>query len=138
MVESVWGSANGYNITFKHDKGDVWKADVPFSTDGEYVLEMYARDTAGNVGYLATMLFIITGYTLQGFVVPRGYEAANKTIDYSGLPTLHDILSKISENDISSDLAIDEFSGETTERGYSSERIFCWRERDGLRRTDSL
>lgn len=59
MVVRVYGSANGVDITFTPIGDDRWKCAVPKFPSGEYVVDLYAEDEAGNVGYAATVLFVV-------------------------------------------------------------------------------
>lgn len=59
MVVRVYGSANGVDITFTPIGDDRWECTVPKVPSGEYVVDLYAEDEAGNIGYAATMLFIV-------------------------------------------------------------------------------
>lgn len=59
MVVRVYGSANGVDITFTPIGDDRWECAVPRVPSGEYVVDLYAEDEAGNIGYAATILFIV-------------------------------------------------------------------------------
>lgn len=59
MVVRVYGSANGVDIVFTPIGNDRWECAVPKFPSGEYVVDLYAEDEAGNIGYAATMLFIV-------------------------------------------------------------------------------
>ena len=59
MVVRVYGSANGVDITFTPIGDDRWECAVQKFPSGEYVVDLYAEDEAGNVGYAATMLFVV-------------------------------------------------------------------------------
>ena len=59
MVVRVYGSANGVDIVFTPIGDDRWECAVPKFPSGEYVVDLYAEDEAGNIGYAATMLFVV-------------------------------------------------------------------------------
>lgn len=60
MVTRVWGNCNEYEIIFNYNQTTgQWDAIVPMSEYGDYVVELYAEDDAGNVGYYATVLVTI-------------------------------------------------------------------------------
>lgn len=59
MVVRVYGSTNGVDITFTPIGDDRWECAVPRVPSGEYVVDLYAEDEAGNIGYAATMLFVV-------------------------------------------------------------------------------
>lgn len=59
MVVRVYGSSNGVSIVFTPLGDDRWNCAVPSAPGGEYVIDLYAEDEAGNIGYTATILFIV-------------------------------------------------------------------------------
>ena len=59
MVVRVYGSANGVDIVFTPIGDDRWECAVPKFPSGEYVVDLYAEDEAGNVGYAVTVLFVV-------------------------------------------------------------------------------
>ena len=76
MVTRVYGKADGAEVIFYHETGDIWKVDVPWKSDGKYITEVFAEDEAGNVAYLCKMLFVISGHELQASVLPDEKKAA--------------------------------------------------------------
>lgn len=59
MIVKVWGSVNSNPIVFTPGSNDVWTCQVPAVEDGEYVVDLYAVDDAGNEAYTATILFTV-------------------------------------------------------------------------------
>lgn len=59
MVVKVYGSCEGASIVFTPMGDDLWECDVPISKSGQYVIDLYAEDDAGNIAYTATILFIV-------------------------------------------------------------------------------
>lgn len=59
MVIRVYGSVNGSDVVFTSLGDDLWDVAVPKLPGGEYVCDLYAEDDAGNIGYAATILFIV-------------------------------------------------------------------------------
>lgn len=59
MVMRVWGSVNGQEIVFVPRENDIWTCQVPPVEDGEYIVDLYAVDEAGNQAYTATILFTV-------------------------------------------------------------------------------
>jgi hypothetical protein len=55
MVTQVWGKCDSQDIIFAQNQAGRWEAAVPASPTGAYIIELWARDEAGNVGYLATV-----------------------------------------------------------------------------------
>ena len=46
MVKRVFGRVDGCEVELNRSEGDWWNVPVPFDTDGEYVVEIHARDQA--------------------------------------------------------------------------------------------
>ena len=59
MVTRVYGHVEGAEVVFTRSIGDVWICSVPKVDDGEYVIDLYAEDEAGNISYTATILFAV-------------------------------------------------------------------------------
>ena len=64
-IRSVWGVCDGADIRFERNSAGQWEATVPANTNNTYVVELWAEDDAGNVGYYATVLFTFDPVTLQ-------------------------------------------------------------------------
>ncbi len=128
MVTRVFGVANGQPILFTPAKDRTWNATVPWTEDGEYVIEVYAEDGAGNTGYLCSMLFAISGHELQGYIVPNGYTVENKSNRYTGLPTINEFLGNIENISFSGESQEKKYQSEVQEGGYIIERAICSRD----------
>lgn len=65
MVKRVYGRVEGQDVIFtlNHETG-LWTCVVPPTLDGEYIVDLYAEDEAGNVSYLATILFTVDSKNL--------------------------------------------------------------------------
>lgn len=74
MVRRVSGTANGVGILFERTEGNRWEARVPPNLSGEYAVDMYAEDMAGNVSYCCRMLFAISGHAMKIEILDRGYK----------------------------------------------------------------
>jgi hypothetical protein len=56
MVSRVFGKCNSSEIIFQlNEDTELWETTVPPSQTGMYIIELWAEDTAGNVGYFATI-----------------------------------------------------------------------------------
>ena len=73
MIERVIGKANDFELVFKHKEGDCWEAVTPSNIYGEYPVELWVYDTAGNSAYMATMLYIISKTTFLAYLIPFEY-----------------------------------------------------------------
>ena len=57
MVVALRGTVNGNIISFARAQGDRWEAIIPKSLNGAYVVDMSAVDEAGNIAYIACLLY---------------------------------------------------------------------------------
>ena len=57
MVEKVIGKNPNFEIIFYFIEGQRWEAELPPNLSGEYYIDLYAYDKAGNVGYMSKALF---------------------------------------------------------------------------------
>lgn len=129
-VTKSYGTANGQTIIFTHREGNRWEAEIPWAYDGEYVTEIYAEDEAGNVGYLCTMLFIISGHELWGYIVPRGFTGSVKDNQYSGMPTIQEFFADVAKRETEGCIEETKYQAEVQEGGYKIERVICVRHDD--------
>jgi predicted carbohydrate-binding protein with CBM5 and CBM33 domain len=67
MVRRLWGKCQGSDISFQlvDSEAGRWEATVPASDTGYYIIELWAEDEAGNVGYYATVKLTIDLDTMQ-------------------------------------------------------------------------
>ncbi len=79
MVKSLIGKANDFELIFEHVSGEEWQAATPPDAYGQYAIELWATDEAGNVSYMASMLYLVSRYTLQGYLIPAEYSGLVKT-----------------------------------------------------------
>ena len=125
MVTRAWGSANGQDVILTRDEGDRWKAVVPFDEDGEYVVEFFAVDEAGNVGYMCTILFAVSHHKMKAYIVPRGYTVGEKMKEYEAYPKLEEIMAVIFERKYTSANAERGFAARARKGGYKVEHVLC-------------
>lgn len=59
MVVKVYGKLNDQEIILEQIEDDEWKVKVPRVREGRYYTDLFALDEAGNVGFLATALFVV-------------------------------------------------------------------------------
>lgn len=56
MVVRLYGKCQGRDINFQlNGASGRWETAVPASPSGIYIIELWAEDAAGNVGYFATI-----------------------------------------------------------------------------------
>lgn len=82
MVTRVYGHVEGVEVIFTPAGNDTWNCTVPKVPDGEYVVDLYAEDEAGNIAYTATILFTIDTKHLKFHVKFLHYDASAKTRDF--------------------------------------------------------
>lgn len=64
MVVKVIGRTSDLEIVFTHIEGDNWKSEVPRNTLGQYYLDLYAIDEAGNEAFMSKALFEVDPFSL--------------------------------------------------------------------------
>lgn len=130
MVTRVSGRANGTEISFEQRDRDGWEATVPGNLEGEYIVELYAENDAGNRTYVCTTLFIISGHEVRGYVVPRGFSAEAGIKDCTGLPTITEFLGSLLKKGFFGQAKMDGFTSTVEKGGYTIERTVCFRDHD--------
>lgn len=55
MIARLYGKCNGHDVVFNKIEEGRWSVAVPASPTRVYVIELWAEDLAGNVGYYATV-----------------------------------------------------------------------------------
>ncbi len=128
MVSRAYGTANGETIIFDHTKGDKWTATVPWTDDGEYAVELFAEDEAGNTAYLCTVLFVISGHELRGYIVPRGYAGTGNTAGYAGMVSVSEFFGRLQGANFTASIDQEEYQIQIKEGGYMIERTVCSRD----------
>ena len=59
MVVKVIGKTDTFTVIFDRIDEKRWNALVPANVAGEYIMDLFAYDDAGNVGYMATAMFTV-------------------------------------------------------------------------------
>lgn len=58
-VARVIGKTDTFEVIFDKIDNDNWTVDVPSNIIGEYIMDLYAYDEAGNIGFMATAMFTV-------------------------------------------------------------------------------
>lgn len=124
MITRAYGSVNGNNVILSLD-GDRWKVAVPFEEDGEYVTELYAEDEAGNIGYMCTILFVVSHHEMKAYIVPRGYVAGRAYKEYEAYPILGKMTAKLKARRFGAGMLQRGFAARIQKGGYTVEHIIC-------------
>lgn len=74
MVVRLEGKIDGQTVIFQHVKGDEWKATIPKSLSGIYIVELTAWDEAGNIGYVTKYLVTINPGSLKVCLKPFEWQ----------------------------------------------------------------
>lgn len=61
MITRVYGTVDGVEVIFTPSPDNTWTCTVPRTADGEYIVDLYAENDAGNTTYFATVLFTVRG-----------------------------------------------------------------------------
>lgn len=64
MVAKVYGKTHELEIVFEHVDGNQWNVVIPRNASGQYYLDLYAEDEAGNTTYIAKALFEVDPFSL--------------------------------------------------------------------------
>ncbi|RHS65871.1 glycosyl hydrolase [Clostridium sp. AM45-5] len=82
MVTRVWGKVDGHEVIFEKDENGIWVLQVPFDEDGEYAVEVYAEDEAGNVSFLAQYVCVILKGCIYFHRLAGRWNVQSKTSQY--------------------------------------------------------
>ena len=82
MVQRVIGKGNDFELVLEKN-GDEWKALIPANLSGEYAIELWAEDAAGNRSYLASAIFIIDASMLCAHIILQEYVAELVDTEYA-------------------------------------------------------
>lgn len=77
MVKRVYGKCDSKDIIFFfNSESGLWETTIPRDADGEYIVEIYAEDEAGNTSFFAKMLFTVSikGLCLSARIVEIGAD----------------------------------------------------------------
>lgn len=124
MITRAYGSVNGNAIILTFD-GDRWKTTIPFNEDGEYVVEFYAEDEAGNIGYMCTIAFVVSRHEMKAYIVPRGYVAEKACREYKAYPTLEKMTAILKTRRFGAGVLQRGFAARIRKGGYTVEHIVC-------------
>ena len=81
MTARVYGKVNGREIELEYDQTrDRWQVPVPGDQDGEYVIEIYAEDEAGNRDFKCLILFEVSGKQVRCKIIPHRYIVEKATM----------------------------------------------------------
>lgn len=59
MVKKVIGKANDFQFSMTRKEDTRWETHIPILQSGEYALELFAEDKAGNIAYMAQAVLIV-------------------------------------------------------------------------------
>lgn len=82
MVREVIGKADNFVIVFSPAANGRWETSIPSNTAGEYILELWVRDEAGNESYLTKALYVIDPSTLCAHLIFTEYIAEVECLMY--------------------------------------------------------
>lgn len=125
MIARVYGTANGEKTVFSYAGGSSWEAVVPANGDGECAVEIWAEDEAGNVAYMATMLFTASGHQMRCYIVPRGYTGDTEAKDYRIEVDAKEIFAQILKGTYAAFAKEKQYAAKISERRYCIELELC-------------
>lgn len=125
MVARVYGTVNGNKTVFSNTGGNCWEVAIPANGNGECVVEIWAEDDAGNVSYMATMLFTTYGHQMRCYIVPRGYSGESNCQEYKVEVDLNEVLAQILNGTYTAEQEERRYFAEVTGRRYGVELELC-------------
>ena len=137
MVTRVWGKADDIEIMLEKGEDGRWTGLIPWSDDGEYVIELYAEDLAGNIGYYCTMLFAISGHELKCYRVPRGYISEARKCCFVSSADKKKFFAIVENRKFHTAMKGKEYFSEIRKGGYTIVRSVCSADAHGPRGSDS-
>ena len=87
-IVSVYGKCDGVFISFNLTSDGRWECKIPADfTDGTYVVELYAEDVGGNIGFYTGKLYMCD-CRFVGFEIDNGdYSCMFSTTDIKAVIT---------------------------------------------------
>ena len=74
MIDRVIGKNDNFQIIFEFvEETGVWRAQLPSNLSGEYYIDLYAYDKAGNVGFMSKALFVVDTSNLCVHLIHTDY-----------------------------------------------------------------
>ena len=76
MIVSLTGKADNFELVFAKQQNNTWAAEVPPNIEtGRYIVELYAVDQAGNVGYWRGVLHMSQNQRVTLEILTDEYQA---------------------------------------------------------------
>lgn len=127
MVKRVYGKANNFDVTFERQEDGKWRTAIPSNLDGEYYVELYAEDEAGNVGFLCKSLFIVFGHTLSIKILDNGYKGDLMDCTDSAEEHKKGYEAELTDTAYTAEVETCGYTAEYRKVGFTIERIVCCR-----------
>lgn len=128
MVARVFGKADGFDVIFERQEGDTWMITVPSNLEGEYAVEIYAEDDAGNISFLCVMLFAICGHELRASVIGRGFTGKEWYRGMACEVNTRELIASVAVGKIVVEQENTPYEAELKKGGYAIERTVCSRD----------
>lgn len=58
-IKRVWGIVDGIEVVLRESSPEQYEVQVPVDADGEYVVEIFAENHAGDQAHIATILYTV-------------------------------------------------------------------------------
>lgn len=102
MIRRVFGKANDFEIILEKKANDRYEAKLPGVVDGQYIIELWAEDEAGNKTYVAKAMILVKAGKLKICLLPDHTHAQIKR-DHGKVDYIND---EYEEKVVSKDLSI--------------------------------
>lgn len=76
MIDRVLAKNPKFEIIFDFIGEDKWKGDIPSNLLGEYYIDLYAYDKAGNVAYMSKALFTVDVNNICIHLIKNDYDVS--------------------------------------------------------------
>lgn len=91
MVTRVFGKVNDKEISLTKISEDKWEVEIPPNLLGQYYVDLYAEDDAGNIAFMTKALFEVDPFGLcTKFKIVNDFESEISKQCYDGNFSIND------------------------------------------------
>lgn len=116
MVVKLEGIINESKVIFENVGGDNWKAVIPPTLNGIYIVELVATDDAGNQGFATKYILTIDLDALCVHLKPLPYHAQLISSEYYSEIIVSEFHSDIAITNIYSEIFLSDFCAEINKK----------------------
>lgn len=116
MVVKLEGKVNDNQIIFENSGGDRWKAVIPPTLNGIYIVELVATDDAGNQGFATKYILTVDLDSLCVHLKPLPYQAELISFKYYSEIMVSEFCSEVAVGNIYSNVVLSDFCAEISKK----------------------